>query len=565
MYVFTKDLNSRYFINWFFLLPSHFAYAFLPGYFLLAPLMTFSGYSWTLDTLTRVNPNDTYAGSYYFWWTNLTYLPLFFFLFVFMLSYITANIRQLNAGVSILYLALLFYSVELVDYLVLNSLDSSVVYSYYGINTLLTNVLNRYHPLVFYFSVGLLIVACFGLLKSYLLKKERLSTIANLHAPYNIIWLLVTVNLVALWMGSWWALQEGTWGGWWNWDSSEMFGLLVSFVGLSLHHTNWYAKSKATVLFKFLFLLNCVVSSYFFIQLNFDLVSHNFGAKFFSIFNDNLFFVEALFFTLLYMLIHFYELRVWKRTANSFTIPSWVTNVRTLFFKSLILFIAVSWVGWSYKPLLNYFLWNFAELNALNSDLSLQPINFLAMLILFLWLIKINSSLTSTNVLLLAFTPHWLFSGLISLRSRSKYSLLHSPLLLISLLSLALYDLSFTYWIPLTPYEIFYSNSYSYLPITKEWVLDTNLFDSIGLWLAFDGSYFVMWNAFINANSPAINFFMLVFSHSTFENLYILGTLYSSPTLILEIPSILTLNFLFLLLLITKQAILWLATPKIKI
>jgi len=211
MHVFTKGLNIHYFINWFFLLPSHFAYAFLPAYFLLAPLTTFSGYSWTLDTLTRVNPNDTYAGSYYFWWTNLTYLPLFFFLFLFVLSYVTANIRQLNASVSMLYCILLFYSVELVDYLVLNSLDSSVVSSYYGINTLLTNVLNRYHPLVFYFSAGLLIVVCFELLKSYLAKKEWLSTISNFHAPHNVIWLLVTVNLIALWMGSWWALQEGTW------------------------------------------------------------------------------------------------------------------------------------------------------------------------------------------------------------------------------------------------------------------------------------------------------------------------------------------------------------------
>ena len=115
-----------------------------------------------------------------------------------MLGYITASIRQLNAGVSVLYLVLLFYSVELVDYLVLNSLDSSVVYSYYGINTLLTNVLNRYHPLVFYFSVGLLIVAFFLLLKDYLGRNQPLSTISVLHAPHNLVWLWVTVNLIAL-------------------------------------------------------------------------------------------------------------------------------------------------------------------------------------------------------------------------------------------------------------------------------------------------------------------------------------------------------------------------------
>ena len=41
-----------------------------------------------------------------------------------------------------------------------------------------------------------------------------------------------------------------------------------------------------------------VVFSYFFVQLNFELASHNFGSKFFFFFNSNLFFAEILVFAL---------------------------------------------------------------------------------------------------------------------------------------------------------------------------------------------------------------------------------------------------------------------------
>jgi len=78
-------------------------------------------------------------------------------------------------------LLLLLYSVELVDYLVLNSLDIVSVYSYYGINTLLTNTLNRYHPLVFYLSAGLLVVILADVTKSYIFKDN------NLKKPFNFI------------------------------------------------------------------------------------------------------------------------------------------------------------------------------------------------------------------------------------------------------------------------------------------------------------------------------------------------------------------------------------------
>lgn len=414
-------------------------------------------------------------------------------------------------------------------------------------------MLNRYHPLVFYVSVGLLIVVFLEYVKAYVGNNRALFSILTLQSSHSIIWSLISINLVALWMGSWWALQEGTWGGWWNWDSSEMFGLLISFAGLSLQHTLWYLRSKTSFVLKLALFILYILISYSFIQLNFDLVSHNFGAKFFSIFNDNLFFVEALFVLTLANLVLFRELQFWNNLVTPFKHGLKKESFITTFYKLLTPLIAIAWVCWSYKPLMNYFLWNFAELNALNSETSLQPINFFATIILLLWLTLWTRSSLSAMTFVTALTPHWMFAIILSHNSYSLHNILHFTLLMTSLFNLVLYDVSFTYWAPLTPYELFYVHPYAQCALAKEWILDTNLFDSLGLWLSTDGSYSMMWNVFINTNSPSINFFSLTFSHSTFNNLYILGELYSSPTLILELPSVLALNSLFIIVILTKQ------------
>ena len=75
------------------------------------------------------------------------------------------------------------------------------------------------------------------------------------------------------------------------------------------------------------------IATYFFIQLNFELVSHNFGSKFFFFFNNNLFSMEVIFLTILGMLwllrlnsltwtrLGFYR-QFMKYTINSNTKPS---------------------------------------------------------------------------------------------------------------------------------------------------------------------------------------------------------------------------------------------------
>jgi hypothetical protein len=105
-----------------------------------------------------------------------------------------------------------------------------------------------------------------------------------INLKHQLVFSIGNYNFIGLALGSWWAFQEGTWGGWWNWDSSEVFGLEFFLLILYVTHTYW----KSSDLLAWSISISCqflaVLITYFFIQLNFDLVSHNFGVKFFFFF-----------------------------------------------------------------------------------------------------------------------------------------------------------------------------------------------------------------------------------------------------------------------------------------
>lgn len=80
--------------------------------FFYLPLYALSGYTVLLDLTSRLSPNDAYVGTYYFWWTNLLYLPLFFFGLA--ISFFNKTVTQLRSTlITILIVALFFYPVEL--------------------------------------------------------------------------------------------------------------------------------------------------------------------------------------------------------------------------------------------------------------------------------------------------------------------------------------------------------------------------------------------------------------------------------------------------------------------
>jgi len=140
------------------------------------------------------------------------------------------------------------------------------------LNSLLQNSINKFHPALLYIPLLWLVTVCFysGKGPFYFIEYWVMRSTSF----YMLLLLIYTMCL-----GSWWALQEGSWGGWWNWDPSEVFGLVTILIYLSVVHSlkDFMYKYKSR------FYLTVVISSllviYILIQLNFEVVSHNFGTR----------------------------------------------------------------------------------------------------------------------------------------------------------------------------------------------------------------------------------------------------------------------------------------------
>jgi len=361
-------------------------------------------------------------------------------------------------------------------------------------------------------------------------------------------WWAVQINLTALFMGSWWALQEGTWGGWWNWDSSETLGFEVSLFSLALLHSFTYISHQTRFMIRALVSLCFFIATYFFIQLNFELVSHNFGSKFFFFFNNNLFSMEVIFLTILGMLwllrlnsltwtrLGFYR-QFMKYTINSNTKPS--------LFIFLPCLIILMWFFWSYKPLLNYFVWNFFGLNSFNYESSIQPYNFLFFVALFGWIFSVPSRSGLELYLLVSVSGNWLWVLSSLLFPNSRLVFIHYLLVLFTGLNLTLADVYSVSWFPCHPYL---QVSFAPVPI---WSSNEILVEEANSWecvipqTSLAGVCHENWNLITFSNVTSINFFFLNLSQSLCSNYYDLGFSYLRIYLKIELFGIPTLAILF--------------------
>lgn len=219
------------------------------------------------------------------------------------------------------------------------------------LNTLLINSVNKIHPLLLYLACIKLVVhlsqhvyhptnpITFQLLP--ILLKQVLST-----------FVVATMFLIlTLLLGSWWAAQEGSWGGWWNWDASEFFGLLTLFLLLLLVHQ--VATTFSFIFYKTLLTnyASVIISFFMLLQINFTDVSHNFGFHNSTFNNLLLLQILALVFTLsyltsvrsIYTVNYKYFLLSFTLPVTSFLLPRllmsflFVVNVVTIFIIPLLL------------------------------------------------------------------------------------------------------------------------------------------------------------------------------------------------------------------------------------
>lgn len=165
----------------------------------------------------------------------------------------------------------------LLEFFYLQHYTFTELYCQDQINTLLINSVNKVHPFLLYLScVKLVVNMCQHVRRSGVpLSIQHLSTSLK---QYLVSFTTATTPLImTLLLGGWWAAQEGSWGGWWNWDTSEFFGLLMLFVSLLLVHQ--VSTTPSFIFYNSLLNNYALVIILFFtlLQINFTDVSHNFG------------------------------------------------------------------------------------------------------------------------------------------------------------------------------------------------------------------------------------------------------------------------------------------------
>ena len=307
----------------------------------------------------------------YFYWLDLTLLPVLFITVSLLLVWSRSLLRKDFKSIFLVILLLNFIT-NSTDLYFLNGNVLTTSPHYHNVNAFLLNDLNRYHPLIFYVSALLMLTMLSNFFIGISWEKNFVAqtTINNLFTSRIPI---LTANGLALFLGSWWALQEWSWGGWWNWDPSETFGLGVAlFILLHTHaslHYGDYAQYKAkAILLSLLF-----VVSYFVIQLNFEILSHNFGLDSFIFFNKN----AHLVYVALFLLIIY---RKYKADVYKTNVLTW-SHTQSFLPALLVLTLVSAPLVISYWPIVTFLLWKFLTFNGTTTAV-VPPVVFVGILYL---------------------------------------------------------------------------------------------------------------------------------------------------------------------------------------
>jgi len=266
-----------------------------------------------MDIYTRIILNEFYWNFFYYNWTTFWYIPITLSIILFLLSkkfnyYL--NLYYYNLTTIILTILLL----DIIDYLNLNINYYSYLNNYDNYNILLVNSINKYHPGMLYISVLYLFSFVYYNINFKFIYVLRY--FPNIHT-YLIVYYIPFITILlstTLFFGSWWAYQEGSWGGWWNWDPSEVFGLLFFVLFMYLSHQSKLTLNISKYFSTSILYLYMFVIVYILLQINFDSISHSFGIK------STYFIQPLLFYTIvLYLfttLLITYTIYIYKNILN---------------------------------------------------------------------------------------------------------------------------------------------------------------------------------------------------------------------------------------------------------
>jgi hypothetical protein len=514
-----------------------------------------------VDLPFRTFINYSVLNSFNVFWTSVTYLVLFVSLLYLLLSQWYSNKLKLNYLTLISCLAMYLWSLSDLLTTNLNYLNASFITS--DINLLLSNNLNKYHPYILYTSIFLLFIILLPNLTFLLNKYQTPYRTLNFNTLVSkcILW-----NLWALILGSWWALQEGTWGGWWNWDTSEVLGLIILVISLSLMHQTlkpyfftWRSLANKLQLYLFTLFL-------FLLQLNFELTSHSFGSRIAYFFNNNFFLSE---FSLILFLLINCTLFINLRQHTYFRISYLYIHILP---KKMFIFYII-WSSWLVygavlslvcSPLLNYYLWQLFELNLFNLTFNLKPLLILIGLLSLYYFIKSTGQLTYLVCILptLVNYPFLIWILFLLLPLYNTYYLVHLYVIILIQLNFlsTLVDITLSNSVGtllnnfLTTYGVInYHNYYSCLSNTISF--SENLFNNTQL---IPYSY----NFFYKSNIPRLNNFTLIFNSNGLLNSYNVTGYFQLETCYFELTS---LEPLFTLLITFLVTLTYLLIPSYKV
>jgi hypothetical protein len=317
-----------------------------------------------------------------------------------------------------------------------------------------------------------------------------------------------------------------------------MFWLIIIFVR---HYKLTYSKYENLRVVKTLAVLTLLLS-YVFIQLNFDLTSHNFGIKFFFFFNNNLFMLLTLWllFYLLYRTLLNYSQRVYKFYITSsnyvylYSAIYWVrTSLLILFFSLLYYTLILSFIS-----IISFFIYSYLKVKLLNYNLVLYTTNVVFVLSLIYPLYV--SIFTSKSYLLTVplITQNYYYTLLLlTTNFTSRVSSIHYNLSIFLILNLLAtnYVLSVLLLIPSTFNCVI--DSLILNPKTTYYSCNTFIFNEFSYWKVNNNfSTTQSWNMYYAGNNPTLNLFSLSFSNLTFLNLFTIPTPYVSVFYLINLP-----------------------------
>jgi len=297
----------------------------------------------------------------------------------------------------IIYLTvLLVWSIS--EYYTLNQYLFTIKHIPYYFNNLLSNPLNKYHPILFFTCYIFIYTTIkyrhpFNLDRSYSKNLYHFQTSAvTLGRNTNYYWLLI---LTSLYLGSWWALQEGSWGGWWNWDASEVFGLVILTLLLLILHSHpinfsWYVNFDRNTIYVY-----SVMIMYSVLQLSYGITSHNFGLSLLGYGFVKLT-LSIILVCVINFLIIFYKIRVYNMctTPTLLKVTRYINlnNAISMHILNKIIFtVSVIYIYIiSFNPLINNIFWNIFNIEFINNINTGLNINLIVMVLLFLGSTKFN-------------------------------------------------------------------------------------------------------------------------------------------------------------------------------